>query len=510
MSPTMTTKAAIWALLCALATTLPACDGKAAASTEKDPGLEGTVKKRQPARVLVENSERREMVRLLETTTRVESERQVEIYPRASGVVTALFVEEGQTVTEGQVLASLDSRDAEFAVDDAKIALEEARALVPKLQIATQEAEARAETAKRSYEQASRDYARNESIAKSGPGAPALLSPKDLDASRLLRDNAQSEAQTAQLALSRAKIEDQASQTAVRRAELTLERAELELSYMDITAPFAGVLAERSIKVGDTLGASTAAFTITDPNDLRAVFYRPQRELPLFVVDPAEAALGAGRAGAEIEIRATAEARPGKTFRGTIQRIAPTIDPQSGNFRVTARLANLAEGDEHAQLLPGMLVRLAIVTERRPNALVVHKRALRREGDANIIFAVRDGHAVRIAIEERLSDDQYVEVAPLAGATLEPGEPVVVVGNRDLEDGAEVKIESSPGPAIAPDVPPSVAENKPADAEAAPAATAPPADPTAAASAPPPPPQDEDGAEASAPEQNSGGGRTGH
>lgn len=455
----MSTKAATTALCAVALFWISACgDHAPALGADAAAGLEGAVKRREAARVLVEPCQRREMVRVLETTTRVESEHEVEIFPRASGVVTAVLVEEGQAVTEGQVLAVLDSRDMRIAVDDAEVALEEAKAAVPRYELATQEAESRAETAKRSFDQASRDYARNEAIAKAGPNTPALLSPKDLDASRLLRDNAQAEAQNVLFVLSRVRIEEQSSKTAVRRAQLTLDRARLNLSHMEITAPFAGVLAARSIKTGDTLNGAATAFTLTDPTNLRAVFYRPQRELPLFVDERPEGSLsGTNTAGAEIEIRATAEARPGRTFRGKIERIAPTIDPQSGNFRVTARLANAPEGGAGAQLLPGMLVRLAIVTERRPDALVVHKRALRREGDADLVFVVREGRAVRVPVEEGLADDEYVEVLPLGAAHLDPGELVVVVGNRDLEEGAALQIESKSREIEEPAAPASVA-----------------------------------------------------
>jgi hypothetical protein len=109
---------------------------------------------------------------------------------------------------------------------------------------------------------------------------------------------------------------------------------------------------------------------------------------------------------------------------------------------VTARLEPRAEGEPTAVLLPGMLVRLSIVTERHPDALVVPKRALRREGDRNLLFVVRDGLAREISVSEGFSDDEDVEVMPLEAGALKSGEPVVVVGNRDLEDGVQVSVQT--------------------------------------------------------------------
>jgi hypothetical protein len=51
---------------------------------------------------------------------------------------------------------------------------------------------------------------------------------------------------------------------------------------------------------------------------------------------------------------------------------------------------------------------------------------------------VRDGLAASVAVREGFSDDESVELLPLEGEVLAAGEPVIVVGNRDLEHGARV------------------------------------------------------------------------
>lgn len=401
----------------------------------------GASKKREAARVLVEALQRREMVRRLETTTRVESESQVQVFPRAAGVVVELHVEEGESVSAGQVLAKLDDRDAQLRLDDARSSLADARANGPRLDLATRESAARADGAQRAAEQAERDHDRNLAISKGGPDTPKLISTKDLDASSLALDRARADLATALLAHERARVEQQNGSHAVVRAEVAVARAELELSYTTITAPVAGVIAERNIKLGDTVTLGAAAFALTDLARLRAVFFRPQRELELFA-----SALGAAGAGnypdasgtrAELELIATAEALPGKTFGGRIERVAPTIDAASGNFRVTAKLEPVAR-EGGARLLPGMLVRLEIITERRPDSLVAPKRSIKREGDRSTLQIVVNGRAKSVEVSEGFSDDQWVEVSARGAWALEAGQLVVVVGNRDLEDGGEV------------------------------------------------------------------------
>jgi membrane fusion protein (multidrug efflux system) len=89
-----------------------------------------------------------------------------------------------------------------------------------------------------------------------------------------------------------------------------------------------------------------------------------------------------------------------------------------------------------------MLARIDIVTERRPNALVVPKRALRREGDSQFLYLVREGKAVRLKVVEGLSNDEFVELTLSEEDPIEAGDEVIVVGNRDLEGGEEVQVNT--------------------------------------------------------------------
>src|SRR5262245_26228818 len=84
------------------------------------------LKQREAARVRAEPVAQREMVRTLESTTVVESEKEIKLYPRASGTLLELAVEEGDAVEAGAVLARLDPREAQAKVDDAGVARKEA------------------------------------------------------------------------------------------------------------------------------------------------------------------------------------------------------------------------------------------------------------------------------------------------------------------------------------------------------------------------------------------------
>jgi membrane fusion protein (multidrug efflux system) len=309
---------------------------------------------------------------------------------------------------------------------DSEVALKEAQDAEAKGTIARREAEGAIEKSRLAFEQAKRNYERNE--------AARLISAQDLEKLQLDMETADAELEAMILAKDRSEIEGRAAATAIGRAQLAVERAQIALSHTELRAPFAGVIADRKCQVGESITAANEAFTLTDLSNLRTVFYRPQRELALFtgLAAPSE---GDGLSG--IEVTAESEALPGHTFAGHIERISPEIESASGSFRVTVRLDPVSDG---LRLLPGMLLRLKLVVERHPNSLVVSKRALRREGDSTVLFVVRDDRARRVVVEERFSDDEVVEVAVLGEESLEEGDLVVVVGNRDLEDDKEVEV----------------------------------------------------------------------
>jgi RND family efflux transporter MFP subunit len=405
---------------------LAACSGERAGPDAATPA----VKQREAVRVRTSPIEQREMVRTISTTTTVESEREIRLCPRGSGTVVRLACEEGDRVAAGAVLAELDRRASQAAITEARIALREAEDAARKAQLALPEAENRVATAKLKWEQAAREFERNEKAA--------LISAQALDNLRVARDMAQSEHDGAKLAVQRAEVEIAALGTQKAKAEVALQKAELEDSHLIVTAPFDGVIAQRLLKVGDSSSPSTPAFVLTDPTALRAIVHRPQRELSMFF---AAQRLGDGNG---LEIRAAAEALPDKTFPGEIHLVSPSIDPTSGSFRVTVRLPSAPANE--AGLLPGMLVRLEIVTDRHPNALAVPKRALRREGGSDFVFVVDGGKSRRVEVKEGFSDDASTEVEPLHGAQLSAGMRVIVIGNREIEDGADVLEEAASAP----------------------------------------------------------------
>jgi RND family efflux transporter MFP subunit len=398
------------------------------APVEVDPTA---VKVRELPKVRTSLVQRRDVERILETTSAVESVSEINVVAESGGRLIEVLVQEGAKVSAGQALARLDDRDQRIAVADAKVSLTETGTALEGADLAEREAAARTRSAKLAFDQAVRDLDRNLELSKGNKINP--LSVQAIEASRLARDNAEETLKQAELAELKAAVETRSLQSAKQRAELTLERVERDLERTTLTSPIDGVVAQRMIEPGRNLNMGELAFQISDLENLRVVFNRPQRELELFT-------------GSDVlRLTATTEARPGATFHGEIERTSPVIDRTSGSFRVTAKLNPISEaqaGAKRVRLLPGMLLRLFVVTGEHKDTLVVPKRAVRREGSMVFVLAVRDNTIQRIPVTEGYATDEEVEVLTNdPERALKDGDQVVLVGSRELEDGDRVTNE---------------------------------------------------------------------
>ncbi|MCF7220529.1 efflux RND transporter periplasmic adaptor subunit [Lysobacter sp. TLK-CK17T] len=197
--------------------------------------------------------------------------------------------------------------------------------------------------------------------------------------------------------------------------------AQLELSYTNVTAPISGVVASRSIKPGNFVQINTPILRIVDVSKLEATLNVPEREL---------ATLKPG-----LPVRMQVDALPGRTFNGTVDRVAPVVDAGSGTFRVICAF------DSDEVLQPGMFGRISIDYDQRANALVVPRNAVvDAEGDPTL-FVLRDGKAARVPVKLGYVDGEWVEV--LEG--VKPGDEVVTAGKSALREGTAVQVVGAPG-----------------------------------------------------------------
>ena len=220
-------------------------------------------------------------------------------------------------------------------------------------------------------------------------------------------------------------------------AKANWELARLQLSYCDIRSPIDGNVTQRLdvVKVGNTVtpvggvieSGQSSLFVVEDLDTLMLRVNVPERELAKLVVgQPAQLSF---------------DAVPGHVFLGTISQISPSVNAETATFSVRIRVTQ-AEG----LLRPGMFARVAIIYERKPNALQIPRTALLDGDGPPKVFVIKDGKAAERSVKLGLSNGAWIEVTE----GLKDGEQVVVVGQGAVKPGAAVRVvNSSSRPAAA-------------------------------------------------------------
>lgn len=225
----------------------------------------------------------------------------------------------------------------------------------------------------------------------------------------------------------------------LEQARLQLERAKLRLAYATVRAPFDGVISAREAQVGARVGTGTKLFSMVKLDEIVARVFVPGRYLAT-VAENQPAVI-------------TSEFLPERSFAGWVKRISPVIDPKSGTFKVTVGV----RGDTPTELPPGLFVGVRIITDTRPAAVLLPKRAVVYEGGERFAFAVVNGRAVKRKLVAGFEDPQNIE----ARSGFEAGTPVVVLGHSGLKDGAMVRTVNAAPPASTAAEPPKPAKSAP-------------------------------------------------
>lgn len=214
---------------------------------------------------------------------------------------------------------------------------------------------------------------------------------------------------------------------AVQNAQLSLQSAQEALDSYTITSPISGTVIEKNLKAGDQLNGG-------DSGAMAVIYDLSQLELQM---DVSELDIGQIQPGQTVEI--TAEALPGQTFTGVVEKVSVNGTTTDGftTYPVTILLS------EYGDLNPGMNVSAHIIVERAENALCVPAEAV--NGDGTVLVA---GEGAFAEDGVTIADPSKIESRPV---TLGRGNQDFVEITSGLEEGETVllPIQSQGGMASA-------------------------------------------------------------
>lgn len=326
----------------------------------------------------------------------VEARRRSRIASEIGGQVVEVAHREGDRVQAGEALVRLSDRSQEAQLDLARQGVAVARAGL--------------EDACLRRDRARRELARTRRLAER-----SVASEDRLDELQYRYDSA--------------RVACEGAEAELARAEAQQASAETELAKTVIEAPFAGIVAEVNVEMGEWVTPSPPLLTsppVIDLIDPTSIFV----SAPMDEVDS-----GAIRPGQPVKV--TVDSRPGETFDGAVLRVAPyVLDEEAQNRTLEIEVA-LDDSEVAESLLPGTSADAEVVLDVRSDVIRVPTSALLRN---ERVLLLEDGELVERAIEVGLRNWQFAEVR----SGLVGGERIVValdrleivVGARAVPDAA--------------------------------------------------------------------------
>lgn len=308
--------------------------------------------------------------RLLAVNGRIRPRLQVDIRPALGGDLVALPFDVGDRVAAGQVLARIDD-----APETAAIA----------------EAEASVQTQQATVAQARRDLARFEALGQ-------FATKREVEQRRLAVVEGERELSRRQASV-------------VQASELRDRRV--------LRAPFAGVILERPVDPGQTVGLESIIYRLADLSS------------PEVTVEVDEVYATEIRPGMEALVSLPGQQRQ---IGAVVAHIEPRVDPTTG-----ARDVRLSLGDAVVDAPSGLTVTVNLVIERRERAISVPRSAIvQSAGEAHVLIVSRDG----IVAVRRIGFVDWPSESVIVTSGLQPGERILSDPGA-AQPGDEVKVRAA-------------------------------------------------------------------
>lgn len=300
---------------------------------------------------------------------------QVDLYAKVNSFVKKLYVDVGSDVRKGQLLATMEAPEIGSQVAGAESKLKSVEALY----IATKA-----------------NYERLVETSKT----PGTISPNDLDMAF-----AKQQSDLAQL---------QAAKAAYREVTNTRD-------YLEIRAPFNGVISSRNVSTGAYVGPSGKGsefpmFTLHEQGNLRLTVAVPEAYTSFL--------------NTTSEVSFSVKSIPNQTFTARVKRLSGALDSRLRAERIEMDVVNNSK-----KLLPGMIAEITIPLPASDSTFIIPKTALGNSTEKVFVIKVADKKAKWIDVKKGREADGNTEIY----GNLSIGDTIIATSNEEIRNGSEIK-----------------------------------------------------------------------
>lgn len=300
---------------------------------------------------------------------------QVDIYAKVTSFVKELKVDIGSEVTEGQLLMVLEA---------------------PELLSQLSASESRLKSQEATYAASNANYNRLVETSKT----PGTVSQNDLDMAEAKKNS-----DLANLEAARANSK-----------EVSVMR-----NYLEIRAPFSGVITSRNVNLGAYVGPSGKG------SEFPLLTLQQQKQLRLAVSVP-EAFAGYLKQDDEISFKVRSQ--PAEVFKARIKRMAGALDLRLRSERIEMDVMN-----ENKKLLPGTVAEVSLALAAQDSSFVVPKTALVNSAEGLFVIRVSDHKTERISVKRGRDINDNVEIF----GDLKIQDRLITKASEEIKNGTVIK-----------------------------------------------------------------------
>jgi RND family efflux transporter MFP subunit len=329
---------------------------------------------------------------------------EIDVHAKVAGYLKVIYVDVGDRVAAGQLLAVLE-------IPELRDEVTQDEAAVKRSQEEINRARADLARAQSAHEVAHLGATRLEGVIKTRPN---LVAQQEIDEATARDREAEAQVATASAALA-------AAQQALAVSTAAASKTKTLLDYARITAPFGGVVTHRYADTGAMIQAGTSSQTQAMP-----IVKLSQNERLRLTIPVPESAVSHIRVGEPVDVRVEALNR---TFPGQVARFAGKVNADTRTMDTEVDVPN-----KDLTLVPGMYAYATLALERATGVLTIPVEALDRGEDKTTVMAVRNGTVETREVKVGLEGPDRVEIR----AGLAPGELVVVGSRGQIRPGERV------------------------------------------------------------------------
>ena len=328
------------------------------------------------------------------------------INARAEGYLKRRYVDIGDRVTAGQLMAEVDAPELDQQVQQARATVSQSEAALAHAQHTLAQSHA------------------NEHLSGVTAQRWKTLTERGV-VSKQEYDQKQAQFDSDQAAVQSAESDIRAAEDNIRASRANLDRLIQLQQYEKITAPFAGIATARNVDVGALISTTgtTPLFRVAQTKVLRVFVDVPEQSAPYIKVGgPAELTL---------------QEFGSRKFMGHVSRTANSLDPASRTLLTEVQVQNRDQ-----VLLPNMFANVRLIGARNGAAILVPGEAIIARPDGTLVAKLVNGNHIHFQPVD-LGRDYGAHIEIVSG--LAAGERVVVNPTDDVREGAEVNPVLQPG-----------------------------------------------------------------